>query len=291
MDKALKPFFLELKKNFAQFSIHPLLALGRSSYSHHLYQYLKTKIHAGNFRAWTRIRIEDLKGLLGCSEEYSRWVDFKRYVLEPALKEISEETDLCVTYKAESGPKGKAKKNVVFEIHQQEYQGILFDLNDNPVDEYYSTDLSAGVLKACEVLTFKPIGKSKEILLRAIKDYSEEILIESLNNLQSDWKEASASVRGGVVHKLLPSYLKRSQEAEKRLEDLSAKLQDREMAEGALMAEKAKYERLAKEYTQNHHRELYDSLDESTKNMFSYEDCPIMLLEGLALDIIRSNKQ
>ena len=110
MDRALKPFFLELKKNFAQFSIHPLLALGRSSYSHHLYQYLKTKIHAGSFKAWTRISIEDLKGILGCLNEYSRWESFQRRVLKPALKEISEETDLLVTYKAESGPKGKAKK-------------------------------------------------------------------------------------------------------------------------------------------------------------------------------------
>ena len=287
MDKALEPFFLELKKNFAQLSIHPLLALGRSSYSHHLYQYLRTKIHAGNFRAWTRIRIEDLKGLLGCLGGYEKWYEFKRWVLNPAIKEISEETDIWVTYKAESGPKGKGKKNIVFEIHQQEYQGILFDLNDNPVD-YRTEPLPTEILDICHKLTFRPVGKSEDLLRNALEKHSAEVLLCALNNIQTDWKEADDATRGGIVHRVLNSYLRRAKMEVARKADLEEKLQDREMAEGAFKAEKAKYERLAKEYTQNHKRELYDSLDETTKRMFSYEDCPIMLLEGVAFDILKT---
>ena len=289
MDKALEPFFLELKKNFAQLSIHPLLALGRSSYSHHLYQYLRTKIHAGKLSAWSRITIEDLKGLLGCMGEYERWSNFNSWVLRPAIKEISEETDLFVTYKAESGPKGKAKKTVVFEIHQQEYQGILFDLNDNPVDYVPNQSLPTPVLDACNMLTFKPHGKSKELLLKAMVDFSESILVSSLNSIQDDWKSASDDVRGGIVHRLLPAYLRRTAENENRLKEFERKLEDAELAQMTLNAEKAKYDRLAKEYALSHKRELYDSLDKYTRGLFDFEGCPVPLLEGLALDIIRKD--
>jgi len=290
MDKALEPFFLELKKNFAQLSIHPLLALGRSSYSHHLYQYLRTKIHAGNLMAWCRITIEDLKGLLGCMGEYERWSNFNSWVLKPAIKEISSETDLFVTYKAESGPKGKAKKTVVFEIHQQEYQGILFDLNDNPVDYVPSQPLPESVIEACKNLTFKPHGKSKELLIKSLIEFSEPILVGALNNLQDDWKEATDEVRGGIVHKLLPSYLRREKEDFERRLEWEERLQDKEIAKGAFLAEKAKLDRLAKEYTKDHREELYNSLDENNKKLYSLDSCPAILLEGVAFDWIKLGK-
>ena len=288
MDKALEPFFLELKKNFAQLSIHPLLALGRSSYSHHLYQYLRTKIHAGKIHAWCRISIEDLKGLLGCMSEYPRWDNFQQRVLRPAIKEISEETDLFISYKAESGPKGKAKKTVVFEIHQQEYQGILFDLNDNPVDYVPNQSLPISVLDACSMLTFKPHGKSKELLLKAMSDFSESILVSALNSIQEDWKSASDEVRGGIVHKLLPSYLRRAKSDLERKLEWEDRIQDKEVAEGAFLAEKAKLDRLAKEYVLENRKDLYDMLDSKYKASYSIETCPDPFLAGLALDILRS---
>ena len=289
MDKALEPFFLELKKNFAQLSIHPLLALGRSSYSHHLYQYLRTKIHAGNFRAWCRIKIEDLKGLLGCLGGYEKWYEFKRWVLNPAIKEISEETDIWVTYKAESGPKGKAKKSIVFEIHQQEYQGILFDLNDNPLD-YRTEPLPTEIMDICHKLTFRPIGKSEDLLRNALEKHSAEVLLCALNNIQEDWKEADDATRGGIVHRVLSSYLRRAKIEVARKADLEEKLQDRDMAEAALMAEKSKFDRLAKEYAKDHREKLYNSLDEINKSFYSLDSCPAALLEGLALDLIREGK-
>jgi hypothetical protein len=290
MDKALEPFFLEFKKNFAQFSIHPLLALGRSCYSHHLYQYLRTKIHSGNLKAWCRISIEDLKGLLGCIDEYNAWQDFKKRVLNPAMKEISKETDLRVNYRAESGPKGKAKKTVVFEIYQQEYQGILFDLNDNPIDYVPNQSLPTSVLDACSLLTFKPHGKSKELLLRAIADFSEISLVEALNNIQEDWKSASDEVRGGIVHKLMPSYLRRSKNEYERKLEWEEKIEDQEIASVAFQAEKAKLDRLAKEYVLENKRALYDSLDGALKSMFDFESCPVQFLEGLALDFLKTNE-
>lgn len=287
MDRDLKPFFVELKKNFAQFSIHPLLALGKSGYSHHLYQYLKTKIHAGKTNAWCRIKIEDIKGLLGCSGEYGKWYEFQRRVLRPAVIEISEETDLHISYKAESGPKGKAKKSILFEIHQQEYQGILFDLNDNPV---YDSDkpLPPSILNVCQKLTFKPLGRSEEILQQAIKVHSEIILLSALQSIQEDWKEASDNTRGGIVHRVLPAYLRRAKYNWERKLDWEEKIQDKEIAEVAFQAEKDKCDRHAKEYVEKNRRELYDSLDANLKSLYNFESCPEQFLQGLALDVLKS---
>jgi hypothetical protein len=290
MDKALEPFFLELKKNFAQFSIHPLLALGKSSYSHHLYQYLRTKIHAGKLRAWCRVTIEDLKGLLGCLGEYPRWESFQRRVLRPAIKEISEETDLLVTYKAESGPKGKAKRTVVFDIHQQKYQGILFDLNDNPVDYIPNKSLPSSVLEVCNTLTFKPLGRSMQLLLEAIDEYSEDVLVKSLKDIQRDWKEAPDNMRGGLVHKLLTSYLQRSKSEYERKIEWEEKIQDKEIALVAFQAEKEKVDRQAKDYVEMNRRKLYELLDANLKSLYSFEDCPEQFLQGLAFDFLKKNE-
>jgi hypothetical protein len=53
------------------------------------------------------------------------------------------------------------------------------------------------------------------------------------------------------------------------------------------MAEKAKWDRKAKEYALDHKQELYDQLDDTTKHMFEFENIPVAILEGLALDIIK----
>ena len=226
-----------------------------------------------------------MKGLLGCLKEYSRWADFQKRVLKPAIKEISEETDLLVTYKAESGPKGKAKKNIVFEIHQQEYQGILFDLNDNPVD-YRTEPLPTEILDICHKLTFRPVGKSEDLLRNALEKHSAEVLICALRNIQEDWKEADDATRGGVVHRVLNAYLRRARVEVARQADLEEKLQDKEVAEAAFMAEKAKRDRLAKEYAEENRKKVYDSLDESLKQIYSFESCPIQFLSAKALEFI-----
>ena len=148
--------------------------------------------------------------------------------------------------------------------------------------------MPTSVLDACSLLTFKPHGKSKELLLKAIADFSEISLVEALNNIQEDWKSASDEVRGGIVHKLLPSYLRRAKSDLERKLEWEDRIQDKEVAEGAFLAEKAKLDRLAKEYVIKNRKDLYDMLDSQYKASYSIETCPDPFLAGLALDILRS---
>lgn len=289
MDKALKPFFLELKM-YSQFSVNPLLSVGKSIYSHDLYKFLRTKLYAGKFKGWTRISIEELKWILGCSKSYSRWDNFQKSALRPAIKEICETTDISITYRAESGAKGKAKKNIFFEIKKQEYQGLLFDLNDNPVD-YQIEPLPTEILNICHKLTFKPLGKSEELLRNALENNSAEVVLFALENIQHDWKEADDSTRGGIVHRVLNSYLRRSKAEISQKKELEQKLQDKEMAEAAFNAKKAKEDDLAKEYAQKHKRALYDKLPADMKQFYTFDHPHIInLLSGLALDELNKQK-
>jgi len=60
------------------------------------------------------ISIDDLKYYFGITSEYSRLEAFKRRILEPALKEINEKTDLTISY--EQKKKGRVVAGFVFFI-------------------------------------------------------------------------------------------------------------------------------------------------------------------------------
>lgn len=60
------------------------------------------------------ISIDDLRYYFGITTEYSRLEAFKRRVLEPALVEINEKTDLVISY--EQKKKGRTIAGFIFSI-------------------------------------------------------------------------------------------------------------------------------------------------------------------------------
>lgn len=56
----------------------------------------------------------------GETKMYDKWYDFRRYVLEPAMKEINEKTDIHVDYKLEKGNKGGKVQSIVFILSKNE---------------------------------------------------------------------------------------------------------------------------------------------------------------------------
>lgn len=88
----LKPYLLQLQKNFTKYELIYTLAM-RSLYSVRLYELLKSYQHWGQIVFET----EELKKRL-FAETYELFYDFKRYVLETATREINALTDLNITY-------------------------------------------------------------------------------------------------------------------------------------------------------------------------------------------------
>jgi plasmid replication initiation protein len=97
LDKDLKPYLLQLKRNFTQYELIYTLHF-KSKYTIRLYELIKS-IHYHELEAYTReYTVDELKRLLD-ADTYTQYKDFKRRVLEPAVKEINEYSDNILEYK------------------------------------------------------------------------------------------------------------------------------------------------------------------------------------------------
>ena len=108
LDNDLKPFLFELKKNFTEYSLFYILAM-KSKYSIRMYELLKSY----RYKSDLTIEIEYLKEML-LATNYDRFYDFKKKVVEMAIGEINEYTDLKVTY--DFLKTGKAVTSITFKI-------------------------------------------------------------------------------------------------------------------------------------------------------------------------------
>jgi len=92
LDDDMKPYLLQLQERFTQYELLYTLAM-RSQYSIRLYELLKSY----EYKKHVVLDLEELKRLI-CAENYIRYPDFKRYVLDISMREINDLSDLSVTY-------------------------------------------------------------------------------------------------------------------------------------------------------------------------------------------------
>lgn len=94
-DPFLKPFLLQLKKEFTKFELKNVMTL-KSGNSIRLYELLKQYLVIGE----RQIGIEELKEYMGIGKDgYQKYADFKRKVIAVAEKEINEKTDIIFQVK------------------------------------------------------------------------------------------------------------------------------------------------------------------------------------------------
>lgn len=99
----MMPFLLELAKQaeengifYTGYTLQYVLPMS-SQYSPRLYEILKS--YQKNNKRWF-FEIDELKYLLDC-QNYDRWPDLRRFVIEPAVEEINKYTDLNIEYTTE----------------------------------------------------------------------------------------------------------------------------------------------------------------------------------------------
>ena len=93
LDPKLKPFLLELKKNFTKLPIERLMQLS-SIYSYRIYELLKQYEKLG----YRNFDLLELRKYLDLATKYNRYYDFKIKVLEQATKDINNKTDITISY-------------------------------------------------------------------------------------------------------------------------------------------------------------------------------------------------
>ena len=110
-DEDMSEFLLELNENFTKYELIYFINM-ESMYSTRLYELLKSY-------SWTKLHlfeVEDLKKQLN-AEKYKTFGDFKRNVLDKAIKEINVFTDIEISYKFIK--KGNKIIQIEFEIKEK----------------------------------------------------------------------------------------------------------------------------------------------------------------------------
>lgn len=121
LDEDLKPYLLALGKNFTAFELYNILAL-TSNYAIQLYIILKSF-------AWQHqwiISVDEFKRkfMLNNLKSYEKWGQVKRRVIELAVNQINEKTDLTVMYK-DDGKRGVKATQIAFVINKKNNDCIL----------------------------------------------------------------------------------------------------------------------------------------------------------------------
>ena len=107
-----RKFLFALAKNFTSYPVGHLLAL-KSMAAKRLYEILCSY----KYLKKTTISLEELKRELN-AVGYAAFYDFRRYVLDKAVAEINEYTDLSVTYAGKSGKGSKKIERIEFCIDE-----------------------------------------------------------------------------------------------------------------------------------------------------------------------------
>lgn len=122
----LKPYLVDLKNNFTSFQLFCVLSM-TSKYAKWMYVqfsrwkdigYLSYELEQLKYR----LNLKDPKGKL--PEQYKQWGQFKDNVLEPAIKQINEFSDLRVSYETEKRGKSIYKINFLVK-HLPQFQVVI----------------------------------------------------------------------------------------------------------------------------------------------------------------------
>lgn len=93
-DPFLKPFLLEIKKNFTYYELVNVVHL-RSSYSIRIYELLKRYQGLKHGKIFS---IDELRKKLGAEDSYPLYANFKQRIVIASQKELEKKTDICFTF-------------------------------------------------------------------------------------------------------------------------------------------------------------------------------------------------
>ena len=117
----LKPYLLELKKNFTKYELINILSL-RSKYSIRLYELLKSYLWQGGWQ----VSVKEIRELLETEGKYKEFKDFRKRVLNPAIEEINGYTDLQI--EISTLKRGKSISHLHFKIDEKTGYQMTIDM-------------------------------------------------------------------------------------------------------------------------------------------------------------------
>lgn len=111
----IKPYVLELEKWFTQYQLKNILEFN-SYYAIRLYEIIKCEDGAtGSMKSELEFEVEELRKYFDCEKKYSAFKDFRKNVIDVAVREINAKSDIFVipNYKKV----GRAITSISFDMH------------------------------------------------------------------------------------------------------------------------------------------------------------------------------
>ena len=103
----VKPYLTELKSHFTSYRLTEVKGF-KSGHAIRLYELMMQFRETG----WMDENLEDLKTIFGVSDNYPSWYEFKRNVIEPAIKEINKISKYSIRYELKK--RGRKVTRVIF---------------------------------------------------------------------------------------------------------------------------------------------------------------------------------
>lgn len=107
------PFLYDLKERYTTYSLEYVLTM-RSKYGIRLYELLKSYQHLGKEISFT---LEEFKQRLDV-RDYDRYPDLRRRVIEPAINDINECSDMQVDYYPYNATNGRSVEYITFVMRE-----------------------------------------------------------------------------------------------------------------------------------------------------------------------------
>jgi hypothetical protein len=187
----LHDYLLDLHDNFTKAQLTELMKL-KSASSYRIYWLLR---EYGSFGKRT-MALDELKAILGLSEGYDRFNNFRARVLERAREELAE-TDLPFTYSTLS--KGRLVTHIEFHFKPIGAANSQNQLPAVPLQEWESAVLAAGVSAASLPAIAARLAAS---------DYDLGYVRYVLDHVKAQVKAGKVKKEGGAVFKaLMEGYL------------------------------------------------------------------------------------
>lgn len=120
-NEGMKPYLIKLKNNYTQYLANDYLKL-KSVHSQNLYEQLKSvENYEKLYRNKPTITIEELRNIFQTNgkKAYDRWGALKQLVLDKAIDEINDVTDIQVSY--QTLKKGRTVVAVEFDIKRKKH--------------------------------------------------------------------------------------------------------------------------------------------------------------------------
>lgn len=232
VEQDMKPFLLQLQKNFTTYDIKNIVKL--AVYPMRVYELLKQYQSIGR----RKLGVEEIKTMFEVTERYKLFGDFFRWVIKPSVRDINKYTDLMVTEvnKIKTGRKVTALEFIFHgktEAAVKQIRGITskaplainlgkqskkIDAIESPVVKHLEENEKDKMFKAFHGDIVQRFGVTPTVFIKLLDEYSQEQIkqaIEVTNRAKFN-QQIKSTLAGFFIYALKNGYTDEKIEAKKR---------------------------------------------------------------------------